>query len=157
MVYWRDTRRAVGAGGFKLLHTQLRDNGPYGIAAEGTPFADTIALGDYNDDCHHLASSVCKYPAYMEPYGARFSPWILLCCLLASSGCGCYAVCVFRLQFALEDVINSHACSLEALPCGCPLAFISGIHFMCSTSDRYHRKHPPLGGPLYQKLYHHQP
>ena len=26
MVYWRDTRRAVGPQGFKLLHTQLRDN-----------------------------------------------------------------------------------------------------------------------------------
>jgi hypothetical protein len=26
MVYWRDTRRAVGVDGFKLLHTQLRDN-----------------------------------------------------------------------------------------------------------------------------------
>jgi hypothetical protein len=67
MVYWRDTRRAVGVNGFKLLHTQLRDNGPFGIAEEGTPFADTVALGDYNDDCHHLAKSVCTYPAYMEP------------------------------------------------------------------------------------------
>ena len=63
--YWRDTRRAVGVGGFKLLHSQLRDNGPDGVAAEGTPFADTVALGDYNDDCHHLASSVCTYPAYV--------------------------------------------------------------------------------------------
>ena len=66
MVYWRDTRRAIGVGGFKLLHTQLRDNGPGGIAREGTPFEDTVALGDYNDDCHHL-KGVCQYPAYMEP------------------------------------------------------------------------------------------
>ena len=59
--------RFASSGGFKLLHTQLRDNGPNGIADYGTPFADTVALGDYNDDCHHLDKAVCSYPAYMEP------------------------------------------------------------------------------------------
>ena len=71
MVYWRDTRRAVGVGGFKLVHTQLRDtSGP-----TGTHFNDTIALGDYNDDTHHLAASVCTYPKYMVGRGEGAKPY----------------------------------------------------------------------------------
>ena len=38
MVYWRDTRRAVGPNGFKLLHTQLRDNGPVALFSPGQIF-----------------------------------------------------------------------------------------------------------------------
>lgn len=70
IVYWRDTRRAIGPAGFKLLHTQLGDTGPNGMAVEGTPFADTVALGDYNDDCHHLACSVCQHLAYLLTAGS---------------------------------------------------------------------------------------
>jgi hypothetical protein len=36
---------------------------------------------------------------------------------LASSGCGCCTVRVLRRDFALEDAIGSHACSLQALTC----------------------------------------
>jgi hypothetical protein len=35
---------------------------------------------------------------------------------------------VFRQDFALEDAIGSHACSLEALTCVWPMAFLSGVH-----------------------------
>jgi hypothetical protein len=34
----------------------------------------------------------------------------------------------FRHKFTLEDAIGSHACSLEALACMWPMAFLSGIH-----------------------------
>jgi hypothetical protein len=47
MVYWRDTRRAVGVDGFKLLHTELRDNDIQ--LPTGTPFEDSVAIGDYNE------------------------------------------------------------------------------------------------------------
>jgi xanthine dehydrogenase molybdopterin-binding subunit B len=47
---------------------------------------------------------------------------------LASSGCDCSVVRVFRQTFTLEDAIGSHACSLEAnrrmtngILLGCPL------------------------------------
>jgi hypothetical protein len=65
--YLRDSRRAVGVGGYKLLHTQLRDSQWCGKAAcrTGDPFPDAVALGDYNDDTHHLAASVCTYPKYV--------------------------------------------------------------------------------------------
>jgi hypothetical protein len=36
---------------------------------------------------------------------------------LESSGCDCCMVRVFQLKFTIEDVIGSHACSLEALAC----------------------------------------
>jgi catalase (peroxidase I) len=36
---------------------------------------------------------------------------------------------VFRLEFSLEATIGSHACSLEALTCVCPMPFLSGVHF----------------------------
>ena len=49
--------------GFKLLHTQLRDNAP--TCPTGTPFPDAVALGDYNDDTHHVLPSVCAYPAFL--------------------------------------------------------------------------------------------
>jgi hypothetical protein len=75
MVYWRDTRRAVGVDGFKLLHTELRDNSP--ICPTGTPFNDSIALGDYNDDTHHVLASVCTYPAYMNGAGEGGKPYFI--------------------------------------------------------------------------------
>jgi hypothetical protein len=40
------------------------------------------------------------------------------------------AVLVFRLKFALNDAIGSHACLLEALACVCPM----GIPLGCSPS-----------------------
>lgn len=48
--YFRDTRRAFGIDGWRLMHEPLRDT--YGPA--GTQFEDTVALGDYDDDIHHL-------------------------------------------------------------------------------------------------------
>jgi hypothetical protein len=49
-------------------------------------------------------------------YGARFQHGF--CCVRVSSiGCDYCTVRVFRQDFALEDAIGSHACSLEALPC----------------------------------------
>jgi hypothetical protein len=37
----------------------------------------------------------------------------------------------FRQEFTLEDAIEFHAFAppLEALPCVCPMAFLSGLHF----------------------------
>lgn len=73
MVYWRDTRRAVGPYGFKLLHTELRDTvGPTGIQ-----FADSVAIGDYNDDTHHLDQSVCTYPEYLQGAGEGSKPYYI--------------------------------------------------------------------------------
>jgi hypothetical protein len=37
---------------------------------------------------------------------------------------------VFRQKFTLEDAIGSHACSLEALACVCPMAFLSGVRYL---------------------------
>ena len=66
-------RRAVGVDGFKLLHTELKDTaGP-----TGTRFPDSVAIGDYNDDTHHLAKSVCTYPAYMDGAGAGGKPYFI--------------------------------------------------------------------------------
>lgn len=60
MVYWRDTRRAVrGVTGFQLTHPPLRDT----PGATGVHFNDSVALGDYNDDTHHLQMPSCQYPA----------------------------------------------------------------------------------------------
>ena len=71
MVYWRDTRRAVGVDAFKLYHTQLRDDTPSSSAA--VHFADSVAIGCYNDDCHHLRNATVpgfailpSYPAYLN-------------------------------------------------------------------------------------------
>ena len=75
MVYWRDTRRAVGVDGFKLLHTQLRDNNA--SSPTGTRFTDSVAIGDYNDDTHHLANSVCAYPTYMNGAGEGGKPYFI--------------------------------------------------------------------------------
>jgi hypothetical protein len=55
--YLRDTRRAIGLGGFRLLHAPLRDtNGP-----TGEHFADTVALGDYNDGAPRLCPDAYFY------------------------------------------------------------------------------------------------
>jgi hypothetical protein len=60
MVYWRDTRRAVrGVGGFQLTHPPLRDT----MGNTGIHFNDSVAIGDYNDDTHHLQIPSCVYPA----------------------------------------------------------------------------------------------
>ena len=42
--YFRDTRRALGIDGWRLMHEPLRDT--YGPT--GTHFKDAVALGDYN-------------------------------------------------------------------------------------------------------------
>jgi hypothetical protein len=69
----------------------------------------------------------------------RFSAYTVRCALLTidsaalglgPSGCGCCTVRVFRQKFTLEDAVGSHACSLEALPCVCPMAFLSGVHYL---------------------------
>lgn len=61
MVYWRDSRRAIGIDGYRLTHPPLRDV----PGATGVKFADRVALGDYNDDTHHLRMPECIYPAYL--------------------------------------------------------------------------------------------
>eukprot|EP00040_Diaphanoeca_grandis_P005538 m.33269 g.33269 ORF g.33269 m.33269 type:complete len:680 (-) comp16786_c0_seq1:136-2175(-) len=61
MVYWRDTRRAIGVDGYRLTHPPLRDN----VGPVGTHFYDSVALGDYNDDTHHLRMDTCIYPPYI--------------------------------------------------------------------------------------------
>jgi hypothetical protein len=50
-------------------------------------------------------------------YGARLFSMDSAVLGLGLSGCGCCIVRVFRENFALEDAIGSHACSLEALAC----------------------------------------
>jgi hypothetical protein len=37
---------------------------------------------------------------------------------------------VFRQNFALEDAIGSHACSLQALTCVGPMVFLSEAHVL---------------------------
>ena len=71
--YLRDSRRAIGVDGFKLLHTQLKDT----PGNTGFQFHDSIALGDYNDDTHHLATSVCEYPQYMSGAGSGGKPYFI--------------------------------------------------------------------------------
>jgi hypothetical protein len=71
--YLRDSRRAIGVDGFKLLHTQLKDT----AGNTGTRFPDSVALGDYNDDTHHLAKSVCEYPQYMSGGGSGGKPYFI--------------------------------------------------------------------------------
>jgi hypothetical protein len=63
MVYWRDTRRAIGIGGYTLTHPPLHPADPQ--TQTGEHFYDSIALGDYNDDTHHLHVPQCVYPAYI--------------------------------------------------------------------------------------------
>ena len=69
MVYWRDTRRAASA--FRLMHTELRDTS----GATGVHFFDSVALGEYNDDTHHLSS--CSYPDYMNGRGEGAKPYYI--------------------------------------------------------------------------------
>ena len=38
-------------------------------------FRDSVALGDYNDDTHHLAKSVCIYPPYLAGAGEGAKPY----------------------------------------------------------------------------------
>eukprot|EP00039_Didymoeca_costata_P030882 m.31913 g.31913 ORF g.31913 m.31913 type:complete len:681 (+) comp8360_c0_seq1:75-2117(+) len=73
MVYWRDTRRALGQDGFRLYHTQLRDT----IGETGEHFYDSVAIGDYNDDCHHLQIPSCTYPQYMDSRGEGAKPYYI--------------------------------------------------------------------------------
>ena len=40
---------------------------------------------------------------------------------------------VFGQNFALEDAIGSHACSLEARTCVWPMAFLAGTHFLTGS------------------------
>lgn len=79
--YLRDTRRAVGVGSppFKLLHTQLRDSTWCGqpFCRTGLPFFDTVAIGEYNDDTHHVSKSVCTYPTYMNGAGEGGKPYFI--------------------------------------------------------------------------------
>jgi hypothetical protein len=101
-VYWRDTRRAVGVNGFKLLHSQLRDNNA--SLPTGTRFADSVAIGDYNDDTHHLATSVCSYPAYLNGRGEGEQCWQVW------SNCFCALTVVFhvRSQTLLHSTTSPH-------------------------------------------------
>ena len=62
MVYWRDTRRAIGIDGYRLTHPPLRDV----LGVTGEHFNDSVALGDYNDDTHELQTPSCIYPPYMS-------------------------------------------------------------------------------------------
>eukprot|EP00730_Choanoeca_flexa_P013337 TRINITY_DN5212_c0_g1_i2.p1 TRINITY_DN5212_c0_g1~~TRINITY_DN5212_c0_g1_i2.p1 ORF type:complete len:656 (+),score=135.69 TRINITY_DN5212_c0_g1_i2:31-1998(+) len=75
MPYLRDTRRAIGLDGFRLTYDKnmnyYNESSPY----TGYRFYDTIALGNYNDDVHHL--KICTYPDYMldhttKPYYIPF-------------------------------------------------------------------------------------
>jgi hypothetical protein len=45
-------------------------------------------------------------------------------------GGGGGGVLCFEHDCALEDAIRSHACSLEALACVCPMSFLSGVHYL---------------------------
>jgi hypothetical protein len=78
MVYLRDSRRAVGVDGFKLLHSQLRDT----PGQTGEKFADAVALGEYNDDTHMLRNSStvtvnCSYPAYLNGKSEGAKPYYI--------------------------------------------------------------------------------
>jgi hypothetical protein len=55
------------------------------------------------------------------------------------------AVRDFRQKFTLEDAIGSHACSLEALPCVQPMAFLSSVHSSYRFTLKIASKHcrPP--------------
>ena len=61
-VYWRDTRRAVGVNGFKLLHTQLRDNNA--SLPTGTRFVDSVAIGGTHRRRNCPPFSVCRAYTY---------------------------------------------------------------------------------------------
>jgi hypothetical protein len=52
---------------------------------------------------------------------------------MKNAGC---TVRFFLQNRALEDTIGSHACSVEALACVWPIAFLSGVH----SSYRYHHE-----------------
>lgn len=77
--YLRDTRRAVGVDGFRLLHAALRDT----KGRTGVRFADSVALGEYNDDTHHLKNSshgvdwICTYPKYIRGAGEGAKPYYI--------------------------------------------------------------------------------
>ena len=62
-VYWRDTRRAVGVNGFKLLHTQLRDNNA--SLPTGTRFVDSVAIGGTHRRRNILSSMFCLSCIYL--------------------------------------------------------------------------------------------
>jgi len=76
MPYVRDTRRAIGVDRFRLMYPAF-DYFNQSSPETGFHYNDTIALGNYNDDIHHLSSSVCTYPAYIanhttKPYYVPF-------------------------------------------------------------------------------------
>jgi hypothetical protein len=49
---------------------------------------------------------------------------------------------VFRQDFALEDSIEMHVFALlEALPCVCPMAFLSGVHSSYRLTPQIASKH----------------
>jgi hypothetical protein len=51
------------------------------------------------------------------------------------------AVRVFRQDFALEDAFGSHACSLAALTCVWPMAFLSGVNCLSQLLPQLSSKH----------------
>ncbi|EDQ86953.1 uncharacterized protein MONBRDRAFT_27772 [Monosiga brevicollis MX1] len=72
--YVRDTRRAIGLDNFRLTYAAF-DYFNMSSPSTGFRFNDTIALGNYNDDVHHL--HICTYPDYMlnhttKPYYIPF-------------------------------------------------------------------------------------
>lgn len=69
MPYLRDGRRAIGVDNFRLTYAPF----DYANATEpriGYHFDDSIALGNYNDDVHHLKPDTC-YPAYMSNHTTK--------------------------------------------------------------------------------------
>ena len=70
MPYLRDTRRAFGLDDFRLPYAPM-DFFNTSRPELGYRFNDTVALGNYNDDVHHLLPSVCTYPPYMKNHTTK--------------------------------------------------------------------------------------
>ena len=76
--YVRDTRRPFGLDGFRLQYSAFAYHNA-SRPGTGYHFPDTVALGNYNDDIHHLNANVsgCAYPPYLavhdtQPYYIPF-------------------------------------------------------------------------------------
>ena len=76
MPYLRESRRAVGLGGFALTVAAINDTSSSECAgddatasaaqAPGCRFADTVALAGYNLDVHSVAPPKCSLPPYLS-------------------------------------------------------------------------------------------
>eukprot|EP00052_Salpingoeca_macrocollata_P019408 m.161088 g.161088 ORF g.161088 m.161088 type:complete len:646 (-) comp20959_c0_seq3:25-1962(-) len=70
MPYLRDTRRsAMGLDDFKLTYPYFDYFNKTGDPRVGYYFNDSVALGNYNDDTHHLQT--CTYPDYMTIHATK--------------------------------------------------------------------------------------